>query len=333
VVRGRPKVDLEIYRDELQSLYEHGVSIQHISEIFAERDIKIPVRTIKRRFKEWHIRKRLPPIDVSDDLKRRIQVLFFEVGLEDDDMLHVLQQEGFQIGRQTLVRTRYQMNLRRRARTVEQQQDADRLIRQLVAQELATGKIDGYGRTFLYTYFRQQGCPFARDRLFQIYRTMNPVAVENRKHDLQRQRGAFITPGPNHVWSIDGYDKLKPYGVEIYACIDAYSRYILWIYVGISNSTAISCLRQYLDCIEIEERQPRFVRSDRGTETVMLADTHYRLLLENEPDLEFKDCYMYGTSTANVRIESWWGQMTKGQLFKWRVRTKDLFLKSPINYI
>ncbi|KAH8725979.1 hypothetical protein GQ44DRAFT_759030 [Phaeosphaeriaceae sp. PMI808] len=50
-----------------------------------------------------------------------------------------------------------------------------------------------------------------------------------------RRRGEYIVPGPNWVWSIDGHEKLKPYGIQIYACIDAYSRYIFgfwWILVS-----------------------------------------------------------------------------------------------------
>lgn len=26
--------------------------------------------------------------------------------------------------------------------------------------------------------------------------------------------------GPNHMWHIDGYDKLSPYGLTIHGCID-----------------------------------------------------------------------------------------------------------------
>lgn len=28
--------------------------------------------------------------------------------------------------------------------------------------------------------------------------------------------------GPNYVWHLDGYDKLKPYGFAIHACIDGF---------------------------------------------------------------------------------------------------------------
>jgi hypothetical protein len=325
---GRPKVDLDIYQPELRNLYDEGLSFDQLSQHLAEQhNTQINTRTIQRRFQEWHVRKRKPTV-ISDELKKRIQVLFFEVGLDDNEMLQVLEQEGFQLGKYALVRLRFELNLRRRIRSPEQQREADIIVRRLVAQELEKGVIDGYGRTYLYTFFRQQGYIIARNRLFQAYRTLNQEAVERRRRDLQRHRGEYVVPGPDFVWSMDGYDKLKPYGIEVYACIDAYSRYVVWIYVGISNSTAVSCLRQYLDCIECEERQPRFVRSDRGTETVMLADAHFQLQQNIQPDLEFRDCYLYGTSTANQRIEAWWGQMSKGALFRWRVRTYVTY--SPI---
>ena len=50
-------------------------------------------------------------------------------------------------------------------------------------------------------------------------------------------------PGPNWLWSVDGYLKLEPYGIEIYAAIDAYSRYIIWIYCGITARTGVSVVR------------------------------------------------------------------------------------------
>ena len=36
---------------------------------------------------------------------------------------------------------------------------------------------------------------------------------------------------------IDGHDKLARFGIEIYGCVDAYSRKIIWFFVGSSNRT------------------------------------------------------------------------------------------------
>jgi hypothetical protein len=33
--------------------------------------------------------------------------------------------------------------------------------------------------------------------------------------------------GPNYVWHIDGFDKIKPFGFAIHACIDGYNNIIL----------------------------------------------------------------------------------------------------------
>jgi hypothetical protein len=66
-----------------------------------------------------------------------------------------------------------------------------------------------------------------RDRLFSIYRDKRPNTLRRRILNLQRQRQAYHSPSPNHIWHIDSYIKLSLYGIEIYTTIDGYSRYIL----------------------------------------------------------------------------------------------------------
>jgi hypothetical protein len=96
----------------------------------------------------------------------------------------VLQEEGFQIGQWALIRLRFELNLKRSIRTEEQRVQAEEVVRRLISDELQKGVIDGYGCKYLYTHFCQQGHIVARDRLFRIYRTMNPEAVDRRKRDL-----------------------------------------------------------------------------------------------------------------------------------------------------
>ena len=164
-----------------------------------------------------------------------------------------------------------------------------------------------------------------RDRLFAIVKELHPEGVLARTKDMQRHRGEYIVPGPNYIWSLDGYCKLDQYGFEIYAAIDAYSRYIVWVYVGISARTSISILRQYLDTVHDLQVMPKIIRSDRGVETPLCANAHFELRKKSSDDttqssmLSFDDCYFYGTSTANQRIEAWWGQLSKGSIFRWRV--------------
>lgn len=158
-----------------------------------------------------------------------------------------------------------------------------------------------------------------RDRLFAAIRKLDSADITRRLNDLQRYRGAYIIPGPNYLWSVDGYCKLQYWGIEIYAAIDAYSRYIVWIYVGISNHIAMSIAQKYLQTVKSQNILPRIIRSDRGVETPLMAAIHYQLSQKAHPEIEFNECFRYVTSTANQRIEAWWGQLTKSSIYRWRV--------------
>lgn len=142
-----------------------------------------------------------------------------------------------------------------------------------------------------------------------MVKLLDPEGVASRTQQLQRYRGQYVVPGPNFIWLVDGYLKLVNYGIEIYAAIDAYSRYIIWCYVGISARTSVSVCRQYLDTVTSLGYIPQAIRSDRGTETIMCANAHYQLCLNIEDNartnIRFEDCYFYGTSTSNQRIEAW----------------------------
>jgi hypothetical protein len=317
---GRPPINLDRHREQLIGLYHASMTLDHLIDfMYDHHHISINKRTIKRRFKLWNVRKYISS-DCSQEMQDRIVELFFEAGLNDREMLQVLKADGFTIGLYALIRIRFNLNLRRRMVTDEEKAASQESARTALIKALESGEVEGYGYRYLQIYLRQRGYAFCPKTLIDVYRSLNPAAIERRKCDLQRHRGQFVVPGPDWLWSIDGYDKLKPFGIEIYACIDAYSRYIVWLYIGTSNSTQLSCLRQYLDTIKELNRQPRFIRSDRGAETVQLADAHFNLQHDQHPDLDFQDCYIYGTSTANRRIEAWWGQMSKGLIFRWRVR-------------
>lgn len=63
---------------------------------------------------------------------------------------------------------------------------------------------------------------------------------------------------------------------------------------------------------------PEALRSDRGTETPMMANAHWQMHLALNPNVSFTDVYWYGTSTLNQRIESWWRHMSKSQTSIWK---------------
>ncbi|RPB03304.1 hypothetical protein L873DRAFT_1670864 [Choiromyces venosus 120613-1] len=138
-------------------------------------------------------------------------------------------------------------------------------------------------------------------------KVVDPEGVASRAEAFgtQRKRKEFTVKGPNQVLSIDGHDKLSRFGFEIYGAIDAYSQYIAWCYVGISNWTAVSVNKQYLRLLRTTLHMPRLIRSDKGTETVLLAASHVTLRRANHPSLKFSEIYCFGKSTKNQHIEAW----------------------------
>ncbi|VDI62362.1 Hypothetical predicted protein, partial [Mytilus galloprovincialis] len=65
-------------------------------------------------------------------------------------------------------------------------------------------------------------------------RAVDSVGVESRKR-YRLHRRSYFNSGPNYLIHIDGYDKLKSYGIAIHGAIDGYSRRILWLKAGPSN--------------------------------------------------------------------------------------------------
>lgn len=74
--------------------------------------------------------------------------------------------------------------------------------------------------------------------------------VERRRKKAEMHRRALVVPGPNYSWSIDAYCKLGNWDIQVYACVDTYSRCVMWIYVDITSCIAVSVLAQYIDEIK-----------------------------------------------------------------------------------
>lgn len=147
---------------------------------------------------------------------------------------------------------------------------------------------------------------------------MDPEETEARKLALRRKRRRYLVQGPNRVLSIDGHDKLSRFEFQIYGAIDAYSRYIAWCYVGISNRTAVSVNKQYLQMVRSTSQIPKPIRSDKGTETVLIARSHILLCRATKPGIPFQKAYSFGKLVKNQRIEAWWNILTDGQTESWK---------------
>lgn len=66
-------------------------------------------------------------------------------------------------------------------------------------------------------------------------RVVDPAGVAARfRRRLKRRK--YGVPGPNFLWHIDGYDKIKRFGFAIHGCIDGYSKRVIWLHVASTNN-------------------------------------------------------------------------------------------------
>ncbi len=226
--------------------------------------------------------------------------------------------------------------MKRRYRSVEERQQVEENFRSWFQQEVQRSSMStSLGRTLFFNYARVSGVSVTRDMAHRTYMSVFPDQTFYRlMRGKERIRRNFWSPGPNVLWSLDGYAKLSPYGFQVYACIDAYSRKIIWFYIGRSATTALSCMKQFLQVIKANGYRPFYTRCDGGSETPLWAAAQF-LLASSDPVTKtirhpintreivltqgdrLDSCHLFGTSTANVRIESWWRILTNGASERW----------------
>lgn len=101
-------------------------------------------------------------------------------------------------------------------------------------------------------------------------RIMDPEGVQRHaRHRLQRRQ--YHAKGPNFIWHLDGYDKLKPYGFCIHGCIDRYSRQIMWLEVGHTYNHPGVVASYFIDCVQNVGGTACVIRGDMGTENMRIA--------------------------------------------------------------
>ena len=229
---------------------------------------------------------------------------YFNQGYTNNEIVFaLLSTHGVCISLATLKRILQRLGLRRRHNTMSPIHDIIGAILDIIEH---SGQCLGY-RTVWKRLCSQYNMRVTRNEVMKLMRVIDGQAVERRrKRRLLRRR--YICPGPNYVWHIDGYDKLKPFGFAIHGAIDGFSRRILWLEVGRSNNNPDIIAMYYLDTVKQLGGSPLRCRCDLGTENSKLEELQTFFTVFNGADAaESSDtCFMYGKSTANQRIEAWW---------------------------
>ena len=215
------------------------------------------------------------------------------------------------------------MGLSRRVDGEDALQSAtDKLCEALISEYSSTIPAH-YGREYMWRHLSIRGIPVASDRMFKIMKELDPEGIESRRPRFKKGRdrtGKYTVPGPNYIWSVDGHMKFQAYGIEVYAMVDGYSRYITSIFVGLSATCGVSILKQYLDAVIANNNtRPQFIRSDRGSETTLMANAQWQLEQADNSQATLESVYFYGSSKSNSRIEGWWEELTSGQTKQWQV--------------
>ena len=110
----------------------------------------------------------------------------------------------------------------------------------------------GSSKSFGYRLMHQKLCVDGfidnRETVRVLLKVLDADGVELwSPHRLARR--VYFSVGPNYLWHMDRYDKIKPYGFEIYDAIDGFSRKILWLRVSSSNNNPKVIASSYMDCI------------------------------------------------------------------------------------
>ena len=362
-------------RELITTLANGGMSVAQIRHsLEVELEIRRSRPWVCKQLQSWGIQPpklwnvvRLDDADVPA-IMDYIERQFFKVKQKDADLKEQLQDMGYIVTLKQIFEFRSQMGLFRKLRPAQADDSYDRLREALSSSPRADLLVPRLTKKLLPLFFKREfHIPVSRTLAWRYVNEHYPAEMLERVRVMARRRAGFLCPGPNYIWSIDAYCKLAHWGIEVYACIDAYSRCIIWAHVGHSAQTQRSVCLQYVDTIRKSNFLPMVIRSDHGVETGMIAGAHYwlsaastegRLLKPTRDEdqnvvwiyrenvngqevrhvvragedqdappptygpwrqLEFQECYSYGLSTKNQRIESWWQELNFHITGYWRV--------------
>lgn len=185
---------------------------------------------------------------------------------------------------------------------------SEETVRQIIEKEIK-GPSSMLGYRGMWNKLRTSyNITVPRDTVMRILRELDPEASALRKA-RKLQRRVYTSPGANAAWHIDGYDKLKPYGLPVHGCVDGFSRRVIWLKVCKSNNNPVIPASLFLQSVEEYGMRPVLVQTDCGTENGTLAGIQC-LLAGSE------DAHRYSSSHSNQRIENWWSH-GKRQFTAW----------------
>lgn len=231
--------------------------------------------------------------------------LYFGLGLSHVEILSFLAVvDKVIISNSTLKRTLKRLRLTRR----KNYSDVCDVALFILNELQNSGQQHGY--KWMHNKCKLSGLIVSRDTVYHLMKILDPDGILKRKRRRLHRR-QYVSNGPDNVWHIDSYDKLKPYGIAINGCIDGFSRNIIWMEANSTNSDPKVIADYYIKAVQRRRGCPQRVRADMGTENVYIEQMQ-KFLRRNHDDAQSgENSFLYGKSTHNQRIEWFWGILRK----------------------
>lgn len=250
---------------------------------------------------------------MAEEARLKLIQSYFHLSLKYKEIVHILnERHGISLSERQLIRILKKENLFRYKRSA----DIMTVVEFILREQRASGALHGY--RWMYQKMKCRGIDARKEEVRILMGLLDPEGRDIRqKHKLKRR--LYLSKGPNYIWHLDSYDKLRPYGICINGCIDGFSRKVIWLNAYYTSSDPRVIGGYYLEALEKQGGCPVIVRGDRGTENNSVCN-YQRFFRRNGNDaFHGERSFLYGRSTSNQRIESWWNFLRRECIEFWLV--------------
>ncbi|KAJ8678652.1 hypothetical protein QAD02_014439 [Eretmocerus hayati] len=244
----------------------------------------------------------------------------------------LLQKYSIKVSVRSLQKIYNYMNLKRKNMI---ESDIDKIIEAILLEMMGPGI--SLGHKLMWQRLKDvYHLTVKQKTVLELMRIIDPEGIEERSR-YKLKRRIYWVPGPNFLWHIDGFDKLKYFGFAITGCVDGFSRRVIWVAVGTTNNKPEVIAWHYLHAVKKEGCVPCIIRCDDGTENVKIELLQIALRTGHDDENANTRSFIRGPSTANERIEKYWRQLinhTAGfyiTLFKNMEARRELDRSNPLH--
>ncbi|XDV44873.1 hypothetical protein PO909_013091 [Leuciscus waleckii] len=140
-------------------------------------------------------------------------------------------------------------------------------VASFISEEI-TGSGQMIGYRMMHLKCIQKGFTVKRETVWLQLSVLDPYGVAYRRARRLRRR-RYHNLGPNIMWHIDSYDKLKTYSLCINGCVDGFSRNVMWLKVYFTNNEPKVIATYFIETVKNRDGCPRRIHADRALKTLL----------------------------------------------------------------